>query len=61
MATKLRTPDTDLIELSGKWVYQHPIVDRKLRVNGTIYQVKAGKYNKASGLDYMIVENTAIR
>ncbi|MBC1405975.1 hypothetical protein HB935_14020 [Listeria welshimeri] len=60
MATKLRTPDTDLIELSGKWVYQHPIVDRKLRVNGTIYQVKAGEYNKASGLDYMIVENTAI-
>ncbi|MBC1613067.1 hypothetical protein HB937_06800 [Listeria welshimeri] len=57
MATKLRTPDTDLIELSGKWVYQHPIVDRKLRVNGTIYQVKAGEYNKASGLDYMVVEN----
>ncbi|EAC8501810.1 hypothetical protein D3269_01430 [Listeria monocytogenes] len=57
MATKLETPDTDLIELSGKWVYEHPIVDQKLRVNGTIYQVKAGEYNKASGLDYMIVEN----
>lgn len=38
MATKLETPDTDLIELSGKWVYEHPIVDQKLRVNGTIYQ-----------------------
>ncbi|HAA6317268.1 TPA_asm: hypothetical protein GGB65_13660, partial [Listeria monocytogenes] len=59
MATKLETPDTDLIELSGKWVYEHPIVDQKLRVNGTIYQVKAGEYNKASGLDYMIVENLA--
>ncbi|ENY9691236.1 hypothetical protein ACN35G_002366 [Listeria innocua] len=59
MATKLGTPDTDLIELSGKWVYEHPIVDQKLRVNGTIYQVKAGEYNKASGLDYMIVENLA--
>ncbi|MBM5720075.1 SA1320 family protein [Listeria ivanovii] len=57
MTTKLRTPDIDLIEMSGKWVYQHPIVDQKLRVNGTIYQVKVGEYNTASGLDYMVVEN----
>ncbi|MBC6307837.1 hypothetical protein HCI95_16225, partial [Listeria booriae] len=58
MTTKLKTPDIDLIELSGKWVYQHPIVDWKLRVNGTIYKVKEGEYNTASGLDYMVVENT---
>lgn len=40
MATKLRTPDTDLIELSGKWVYQHPIVDRKLRVKELSIKLK---------------------
>lgn len=26
MTTKLKTPDIDLIELSGKWVYQHPSI-----------------------------------
>ncbi|MBF2675668.1 hypothetical protein IBB80_10460 [Listeria marthii] len=59
MTKKLRTPDTDLIELSGKWVYQHPKRGVELKVNGNIYNVKVGEYNKASGLDYMIVENTA--
>ncbi|EIZ1103180.1 hypothetical protein MOS18_001753 [Listeria monocytogenes] len=59
MTKKLRTPDTDLIELSGKWVYQHPKRGVALKVNGNIYNVKVGEYNKASGLDYMIVENIA--
>ncbi|EAG3550119.1 SA1320 family protein [Listeria monocytogenes] len=59
MTKKLRTPDTDLIELSGKWVYQHPKRGVALKVNGNIYNVKVGEYNKASGLDYMIVENLA--
>ncbi|EAF5832234.1 hypothetical protein AK898_08695 [Listeria monocytogenes] len=59
MPEQLKTPDTDLIELSGKWVYQHPVEDRTLDVNGTKYRVRAGEYNKASGLDYMIVENLA--
>ncbi|OFF56280.1 hypothetical protein BJM31_01440 [Listeria monocytogenes] len=58
MTKKLRTPDTDLIELSGKWVYQHPKRGVALKVNGNIYNVKVGEYNKSSGLDYMIVENT---
>ncbi|MBF2513955.1 hypothetical protein IA833_06000 [Listeria marthii] len=57
MTTKLKTPDTDLIELSGKWVYQHPKEGTELKVNGNIYIVKRGEYNKASGLDYMVVEN----
>ncbi|HAC0644681.1 TPA_asm: hypothetical protein GYZ23_07305 [Listeria monocytogenes] len=57
MPEQLKTPDTDLIELSGKWVYQHPVEDRTLDVNGTKYRVRAGEYNKASGLDYMIVGN----
>ncbi len=26
MTTKLKTPDIDLIELSGKWVYKHPSI-----------------------------------
>ncbi|MBC1515309.1 SA1320 family protein [Listeria immobilis] len=58
MTTKLKTPDTDLIELSGKWVYKHPERGRNLTVNNTIYKVKEGEYNTASGLDYMVVENT---
>ncbi|EAD9123448.1 hypothetical protein AOC40_04480 [Listeria monocytogenes] len=59
MTTKLKTSDTDLIELSGKWVYQHPKEGTELKVNGKIYIVKEGEYNKASGLDYMVVENVA--
>lgn len=51
------TSDTDLIELSGKWVYRHPLRGNSLYVNGTLYEVKEGEYNKSSGLDYMIVEN----
>ncbi|MBC1544283.1 SA1320 family protein [Listeria cossartiae] len=57
MTTKTGTPDTDLIELSGKWVYRHPLRGNSLYVNGTLYEVKEGEYNKSSGLDYMIVEN----
>lgn len=51
------TSDTDLIELSGKWVYRHPLRGNSLYVNGTLYEVREGEYNKSSGLDYMIVEN----
>ncbi|EAG2313688.1 hypothetical protein A6C59_05015 [Listeria monocytogenes] len=58
MMTDFRTADVDLIELGGKWVYRHPEVESKLKVNGNIYKVKEGEYNKSSGLDYMIVENT---
>ncbi|EED2403256.1 hypothetical protein G7175_000865 [Listeria monocytogenes] len=58
MTTQLRTPDTDLIELSGKWVYRHPQKYQEIDVNETRYIVKEGEYNKSSGLDYMIVENT---
>nr|WP_246456496.1 hypothetical protein [Listeria immobilis] len=58
MQGKLKTPDTDLIELSGKWVYTHPKKRNSIKVNGTIYKVKEGEYNTASGLDYMVVENT---
>ncbi|EAK8408568.1 hypothetical protein K1N71_000773 [Listeria monocytogenes] len=58
MTSKLNTPDIDLIELSGKWVYRHPDKGERLKVNGNNYVVKAGEYNKSSGLDYMIVENT---
>ncbi|MPR76271.1 hypothetical protein D7389_13825, partial [Listeria monocytogenes] len=58
MTTKMGTSDTDLIELSGKWVYRHPLRGNSLYVNGTLYEVKEGEYNKSSGLDYMIVENT---
>ncbi|EAF5832236.1 hypothetical protein ACMVKW_001891 [Listeria monocytogenes] len=57
MTTKLKTSDTDLIELSGKWVYQHPKEGTELKVNGKIYIVKEAEYNKSSGLDYMVVEN----
>ncbi|MDT0049745.1 hypothetical protein QJV38_08825 [Listeria cossartiae subsp. cayugensis] len=59
MTTDFRTADVDLIELGGKWVYRHPEVEAKLKVNSNIYKVKEGEYNKASGLDYMIVENLA--
>ncbi|MBF2399207.1 hypothetical protein IA932_09125 [Listeria marthii] len=59
MTSQLNTPDIDLIELSGKWVYRHPDKGERLKVNGNNYVVKEGQYNKASGLDYMIVENTA--
>ncbi|MBC1384056.1 SA1320 family protein [Listeria innocua] len=59
MTTNLKTPDTDLIELSGKWVYTHPKKNRKLYVNETVYKVIEGEYNKSSGLDYMVVENLA--
>ncbi|MBF2627980.1 SA1320 family protein [Listeria marthii] len=58
MATMLKTADTDLIELSGKWVYKHPPKDYSLLVNGSVYKVKEGEYDRPSGLDYMIVENT---
>lgn len=58
MVTKLKTPDMDLIELSGKWVYKRPKRGTPLDVNNTTYQVKEGEYNTASGLDYMVVENT---
>ncbi|MCD2223249.1 hypothetical protein LAX75_00980 [Listeria cossartiae] len=58
MTTKLKTSDTDLIELSGKWVYQHPQSGTTLEVNNTTYIVVVGEYNKASGLDYMVVKNT---
>lgn len=37
MTTKLKTPDTDLIELSGKWVYKHPKEGTPLDVNNTTY------------------------
>ncbi|MBF2537023.1 SA1320 family protein [Listeria marthii] len=57
MTTKMGTSDTDLIELSGKWVYRHPLRGNSLYVNGTLYEVREGEYNKSSGLDYMIVEN----
>ncbi|EAG9230933.1 hypothetical protein ACN9QM_001606 [Listeria monocytogenes] len=57
MTTNLKTSDTDLIELSGKWVYTHPKKNRKLYVNETVYKVIEGEYNKSSGLDYMVVEN----
>ncbi|ECQ0701254.1 hypothetical protein FXK32_06035 [Listeria monocytogenes] len=57
MPEKLKTSDADLIELSGKWVYKHPGELSNINVNGTKYEVRAGEYNKASGLDYMIVEN----
>ncbi|MBF2356218.1 hypothetical protein IA811_00700 [Listeria welshimeri] len=58
MTAKVKTPDTDLIELSGKWVYKHPKKGHRLDVNNTVYIVKEGEYDKSSGLDYMIVENT---
>ncbi|MBC1540006.1 hypothetical protein HB875_14120, partial [Listeria seeligeri] len=58
MIKTLKTPDTDLIEMSGKWVYNHLDVNTSLKVNGTSYRVKEGEYNTASGLDYMVVENT---
>ncbi|EEO7554408.1 hypothetical protein G6H54_002868 [Listeria monocytogenes] len=58
MTTQLRTPDIDLIELSGKWIYRHPQKYQEIDVNETRYIVKEGEYNKSSGLDYMIVENT---
>nr|WP_258318618.1 hypothetical protein [Listeria monocytogenes] len=57
MTTNLKTSDTDLIELSGKWVYTHPQKNRKLYVNETVYKVIEGEYNKSSGLDYMVVKN----
>ncbi|EAF5658077.1 hypothetical protein AB346_13010 [Listeria innocua] len=57
MTSQLNTSDIDLIELSGKWVYRHPDKGERLKVNGNNYVVKAGEYNKSSGLDYMIVEN----
>ncbi|MBC1630922.1 hypothetical protein HB946_09465 [Listeria welshimeri] len=59
MTAKVKTPDTDLIELSGKWVYKHPKKGHRLDVNNTVYIVKEGEYDRPSGLDYMIVENTA--
>ncbi|MBC1987794.1 hypothetical protein HCJ71_10925 [Listeria sp. FSL L7-0478] len=57
MTAKVKTPDTDLIELSGKWVYKHPKKGHRLDVNNTIYIVIEGEYDKPSGLDYMVVEN----
>ncbi|EAC8434179.1 hypothetical protein IT97_10650 [Listeria monocytogenes] len=57
MTAKVKTPDTDLIELSGKWVYKHPKKGHRLDVNNTVYIVLEGEYDKPSGLDYMVVEN----
>ncbi|MBC1752727.1 hypothetical protein HB993_14520, partial [Listeria seeligeri] len=39
-------------------VYKHPKKGHRLDVNNTVYIVKEGEYDKSSGLDYMIVENT---
>ncbi|EUJ43632.1 hypothetical protein MCOL2_20468, partial [Listeria fleischmannii FSL S10-1203] len=58
IATQNRTPDTDIIEMSGKWVYTNPPEKKRLDINGTVYRVKEGKYGTKSGLDYIIVENT---
>ncbi|WP_246215595.1 SA1320 family protein [Listeria valentina] len=57
---KLRTSDLDIIEMSGRVVYEEPKRDEFIDVNGQVktYRVKEGKYNTKSGLDYMIVENT---
>lgn len=60
MGTKLNeTSNLDLIELSGKWVYQSPPRGVSLEVNEQTYEVKEGAYNTPNGLDYMIVENVA--
>lgn len=60
MTTKIRkkTSDLDIIEMSGKIVYEEPNVDDLLNVNGNSYAVVEGKYGTKSGLDYMIVQNT---
>ncbi|WP_255377778.1 SA1320 family protein, partial [Listeria sp. ILCC796] len=59
-AERLKTSDLDIIELSGKIVYQEPQRGDLVKVNGvpSAYEVKEGKYGTKSGLDYMIVENT---
>ncbi|WP_246215558.1 SA1320 family protein [Listeria valentina] len=61
MATneKLKTSDLDIIELSGKTVYDEPKRGTSVHVNGdtNVYKVREGVYNTKSGLDYMIVEN----
>ncbi|EUJ59878.1 hypothetical protein MCOL2_05443, partial [Listeria fleischmannii FSL S10-1203] len=61
MATieKLKTSDLDIIELSGKTVYDEPKRGTSIHVNGdtNVYKVKEGVYNTKSGLDYIIVEN----
>nr|WP_241433491.1 hypothetical protein [Listeria floridensis] len=51
------TTDSDLIELSGKEVYTHPLKDEKLDVNGHEYRVVEQSYDTSSGLDYMVVKN----
>lgn len=58
MIKTLKTPDIDIIEMSGKWVYKHSDVNTSLKVNGTSYRVKEGEYSTAAGLDYMVIENT---
>lgn len=57
---KLKTSDLDIIELSGRAVYEEPHERQYIDVNGVkrAYKVKEGVYNTKSGLDYMIVENT---
>lgn len=59
-AEKLKTSDLDIIELSGKIVYEEPQPGDYINLNGikNSYEVKEGKYGTKSGLDYMIVENT---
>ncbi|KMT57900.1 hypothetical protein X560_2598 [Listeria fleischmannii 1991] len=59
-AEKLKTSDLDIIELSGKIVYEEPQPGDYITLNGikNSYEVKEGKYGTKSGLDYMIVENT---
>ncbi|EUJ52898.1 hypothetical protein [Listeria fleischmannii] len=60
MGTKLNeTSNLDLIELSGKWVYQSPSRGVSLEVNEQTYEVKEGIYNTSNDLDYMSVENVA--
>ncbi|EUJ43634.1 SA1320 family protein [Listeria fleischmannii] len=59
-AEKLKTSDLDIIELSGRAVYEAPNERQYIDINGEkrAYLVKEGVYNTKSGLDYMIVENT---
>ncbi|WP_179946384.1 SA1320 family protein, partial [Listeria sp. ILCC796] len=59
-AEKLKTSDLDIIELSGRVVYEEPHERQYIDINGEkrAYLVKEGVYNTKSGLDYMIVENT---
>lgn len=59
-AEKLKTSDLDIIEMSGRAVYEEPKQNELIDINGQVkaYRIKEGVYNTKSGLDYMIVENT---